>query len=153
MNKFFKTMLLGLTALSFSMGAVAADQGTAEEASAMVKKALTFLKANGKDKTLAEASNAKGQFIDRDLYLSIYDLSGKVLAHGTNPKLIGKDVSDLRDADNKYFIKEILAKAKSDGKGWVDYKWINPVSKEIQAKSVYLEKSEDLIIASGFYKK
>ena len=46
-----------------------------------------------------------------------------------------------------------MAKAKTDGKGWVDYKWVNPVSKEIQAKSVYLEKSDDLIIASGFYKK
>jgi cytochrome c len=76
-----------------------------------------------------------------------------VVAHGTNQKLIGKDVSDLRDADNKYFIKEILDKAKSSGKGWVDYKWVNPISKEIQAKSVYLEKADDVIIASGFYKK
>ena len=153
MKKFLTASVLAFSFLSLNLAAHAAEQGTADEASAMVKKAIVFLKANGKDKTLAEASNGKGQFIDRDLYLSIYDMSGKVVAHGTNAKLIGKDVSDLRDADNKYFIKEIMEKAKSSGKGWVDYKWVNPVSKEIQAKSVYLEKADDVIIASGFYKK
>ena len=154
MNKLLKAAVLVLAILGLNIAALAAtEQGSADEASAMVKKAIAYLKTNGKEKTLAEASNPKGQFIDRDLYLSIYDLNGKVVAHGTNQKLIGKDVSDLRDADSKYFIKEILDKAKSGGKGWVDYKWVNPISKEIQAKSVYLEKADDVIIASGFYKK
>ena len=154
MKKLLKTAVLALAVLGLNIAALAAtEQGSADEASAMVKKAIAYLKTNGKEKTLAEASNPKGQFIDRDLYLSIYDLNGKVVAHGTNQKLIGKDVSDLRDADSKYFIKEILDKAKNGGKGWVDYKWVNPISKEIQAKSVYLEKADDVIIASGFYKK
>ena len=144
---------LALPMLFLSQCVYAGEQGSADEASAMVKKAQGFLKANGKQKLLDEASNPNGKFIDRDLYLSIYDTSGKVVAHGTNPRLIGKDVSELKDADNKYFIKEILAKAKKAGSGWVDYKWVNPVSKEIQAKSVYLESADDLIIASGFYKK
>lgn len=154
MKKLLQAAMLVLSILGLNIAALAAaEQGSADEASAMVKKAVAYLKTNGKEKTLAEASNPKGQFIDRDLYLSIYDLNGKVVAHGTNQKLIGKDVSDLRDADSKYFIKEILDKAKSGGKGWVDYKWVNPISKEIQAKSVYLEKADDVIIASGFYKK
>jgi cytochrome c len=128
-------------------------QGTAEEATSMVKKAVAYLKANGKDKTLAEISNNKGQFVDRDLYISVYDMSGKVVAHGTNAKLIGKDVSALKDADNKEFIKDILAKAKAAGKGKADYKWQNPVSKEIQNKSVYFEKAEDMVFSGGYYTK
>lgn len=132
--------------------AAAADVGTAEEASAMVRKAVAFLKANGKEKTLAEVSNAKGQFVDRDLYISVYDMNGTVLAHGTNPRLIGKDVTALKDADGKEFIKEILSKAKAGGKGNADYKWPNPVSKEIQAKTVYFEKADDLVFSSGYYK-
>jgi len=67
--------------------------------------------------------------------------------------LIGKDVTDLKDADGKYFIKDILAKAKSDGSGWIDYRWPNPTTKEIQLKSVYFEQAEGLVIASGYYKK
>jgi signal transduction histidine kinase len=153
MNKLVKALLLSLSMLAFAPAALAADLGNADDASNMVKKGVAFLKANGKDKTLAAASDNKGQFVDRDIYLSIYDMKGIVVAHGANAKLIGKDVSELKDADDKLFIKEILAKAGSAGKGWVDYKWPNPVTKEIQAKSVYLEKSGDLVIASGFYKK
>lgn len=132
--------------------AFAADHGTQAEATTMVKKAVSYLKVNGKEKTLAEISNNKGQFIDRDLYISVYDLNGNVLAHGTNAKLIGKDVSALKDADGKEFIKDIIGKAKSAGKGTSDYKWPNPVIKEIQAKTVYFEKADDMVFSSGYYK-
>lgn len=141
------------TALMMSAGALAAEQGNAEEATAMVKKAVAFLKANGKDKTLAEVSNNKGQFVDRELYIAIYDMNGKVIAHGTNAKLIGKDVSALKDADGKEFVKDILSQAKANGKGKSNYKWQNPVTKEIQAKSVYFEKSEDMVFSGGYYTK
>jgi cytochrome c len=51
---------------------------------AMVKKGIAFIKANGTEKGYAEISNKKGQFIDRDLYLVVYGLDGKCLAHGAN---------------------------------------------------------------------
>lgn len=137
----------------FMSTALAADFGNAEEATAMVKKAVAYLKANGKEKTLAEISNNKGQFIDRDLYISVYDTKGTVLAHGTNARLIGKDVSALKDADGREFIKDILTKAASAGKGQADYKWPNPVTKEIQAKTVYFEKADGMVFSSGYYKK
>ena len=64
--------------------ALAADVGTKDEATAMVKKAVGFIKANGADKAYAEFSNPKGQFVDRDLYIAVYDMTGKCLAHGAN---------------------------------------------------------------------
>ena len=151
MMQFFGFTLL---ALGFCVNAIAAkaEQGSAEEAVAMVKKAVAFAKAKGKDQLLAEASNPKGQFVDRDLYLSIYDLNGKVLAHGVNPKLIGKDISTLTDPDGKPFIKDILAQAKTNGKGQEDYKWPHPVTKEYQAKSAYFEVVDGVIVSCGFYK-
>lgn len=152
MKKFIQ-MLACSAAIVMASSAFAAETGTAQEATAMVKKAVAFLKANGKEKTLAEVSNSSGQFIDRDLYISVYDMNGTVLAHGVNPKLIGKDVSALKDADGKEFIKDILGQAKAKGKGNSDYKWPNPVSKEIQSKTVYFEKADDLVFSSGYYKK
>jgi cytochrome c len=144
-----------LAALAFTACSVAgaSEFGTSAEATAMVKKAVAYLKANGKEKTLAEVSNNKGQFIDRDLYISVYDMNGNVLAHGTNPKLIGKDVSALKDANGKEFIKDILSQAKASGKGNADYVWPNPMTKELTPKTVYFEKADDLVISSGYYKK
>ena len=45
------------------------DAGTKDEAVAMVKKAVEYIKANGRDKAFAEFTDTKGKFIDRDLYI------------------------------------------------------------------------------------
>lgn len=149
--------LLTIAACAFAFVAAsmasAADLGTPEEASGLVKKAIAFYKENGKDKTLEEVSNKKGRFVDRDLYLSVYDMNGKVLAHGANPRLIGIDGAQIKDADGKEFLKNILAQAKAKGSGTEDYKWPNPVTGTIQAKSAYFEKVGDIIISCGYYKQ
>ncbi len=152
MRAIFKGILIIVAAASLSASALAGNQGTAAEAEALVKKGAAYVKASGKEKLIAEVNKPNGQFVDRDLYLSVWDAKATVLAHGANARLVGKDIIDLKDADDKYFMKEIVTKAASAGKGWVDYKWTNPITKEIQAKSAYFEKVDDMIISSGYYK-
>jgi signal transduction histidine kinase len=132
--------------------AFAADKGTPAEAEALVKKAIEYIKANGKDKAFAEFTNPKGTFTDRDLYIFVYDMDGKVLAHGQNPKMIGKDLSDLTDPDGKLFVKERIKIAKTKGNGWQNYKFSNPLTKKIEDKTAYIEKYENYIVGSGAYK-
>lgn len=122
-----------------------------EEAKEMVAKAVAFYKANGKEKALAEFSNPTGQFVKGELYLTVWDLKGTQIAHGANQKLIGKNLIDLKDADGKTFVKDFMEVGKK-GNGWVDYKWTNPTSKKIEAKSVYLELVGDTLIGCGIYK-
>ncbi len=131
---------------------LASDRGTSDEAVAMVKKAITHLKANGLDKTVTEVSNPQGQFVNGDLYVVIDDLAGTVLAHGTNPRLIGKVTIDMKDADGKLFVREMVETAKSKGHGWVDYRWLNPSTKQIESKSAYLERVGDVFVLCGIYK-
>ncbi len=137
-------------------GALAQDKskGTAKEATAMVQNAIAHIKKVGREKAFADFDNSKGAFVDRDLYIVIYDLKGKVLAHGANAKMIGKDLIDLRDVDGKYFVKErVEMMSKSpDAKGWQDYKFMNPTSSQIEPKSMYLQRYEDLIVGCGIYK-
>jgi signal transduction histidine kinase len=144
-------MMVVLSLLLVS-AAFAADKGTPTEAEALVKKAVAFIKANGKDKAFAEFGNPKGQFVDRDLYIFAYDMTGKCVAHGQNPKQVGKDLSDLTDPDGKAFVKERIEIAKTKGSGWQDYKFSNPTNKKVEQKRAYIEKYEDLIVGSGAYK-
>jgi cytochrome c len=130
----------------------AEKKGTPAEAEAMVKKAVAFLKANGSEKAFAEFSDTKGKFVDGDLYIFVYDLTGKCVAHGGNPKMVGKDLIDLKDPDGKAFVKERVEVAKEKGKGWQDYKWNNPVTKQIEQKKAYFEKSGDFVVGCGAYK-
>lgn len=129
------------------------DAGSKEEAQAMVQKAIAFYKANGQEKTFVEINNSKGQFVDRDLYVVVYSMEGKNLAHGANPKMIGKDLLEMQDPDGKFFVKERIEITKTSGKGWQDYKFVNPVSKDIEPKTMYVEKVDDMIFGCGVYKK
>lgn len=151
-----KAMVLAFVGLFLIMGyctSYAAEAGTKEEAVAMVKKAIEYIKANGKDKAFAEFSNPKGQFVDRDLYIVVYDMNMKCLAHGQKKSMVGKELLDFKDVDGKEYMKERQNLMKTQTTAWQDYKFMNPVSKQIEPKSMYLEKYEDLVIGCGIYKK
>jgi signal transduction histidine kinase len=153
MKRLLAAIWIGL--FVFGMGGItyASEFGTTAEAEAMVKKAITLIKADGKDKAFAEICNPKGKFVDRDLYIFVYDMSGKCVAHGFNQKMIGKDLIEMKDSDGKLYVKERVEIAKTKGKGWQDYKFTNPVSKKIENKSAYIEKVDDMIVGCGVYKK
>jgi len=138
--------------LAMSGIAYASGQGTAPEAESMVKRAVAHIKAVGPDKAYDEFTNGQS-FKDRDLYVSVYDLNGKNLAQGANPKLVGKDLIGLKDPDGKPLIQMFVALAKEKGKGWVEgYKFINPVSKNLEAKAMYIERVGDTLVGVGIYK-
>jgi cytochrome c len=152
MQKHLVISTLAIALLSAALPAAAAANATADEASAMVKKGVAYMKANGKDKGHAEISNKAGQFIDRDLYLVVYGLDGVVRAHGANEKMIGKNLIELKDVDGKAFVAERVELGKSKGTFWQDYKFTNPTSKKIEPKSMYCEKLDDAVVCGGIYK-
>jgi cytochrome c len=139
-------------ALAFATPAHAESNATKDEAMAMVKKGVAFIRANGKDKGYAEISAKGSKFSDRDLYLVVYGLDGVVYAHGANEKMIGKNLIDLKDVDGKPFVKERVELAQSKGTFWQDYKFTNPVSKKIEPKQMYCEKLDDVAVCGGIYK-
>jgi cytochrome c len=141
-----------LCALTTSVALADGPNATQADATAMVKKGVSFIKASGKDKGYAEVSNKGGQFTKNDLYLVVYGLDGTVRAHGANEKMIGKNLIDLKDVDGKAFVKERVELAQAKGTFWQDYKFTNPVSKKIEPKSMYCEKLEDAVVCGGIYK-
>ncbi len=146
------------TGLFFSIlvqgAAGAADAyATKDEAMALVKKGVAYIKANGREKAFAAFSDPKGEFVDRELYISVFDSKGVNLAHGANKKIIGKDMMEYRDPDGKYPIKEGLEIAKTKGSGWFEFKFLNPITKEMQTKTAYAERYEDIALWVGAYKK
>ena len=140
-------------ALAFAFNAAHAEgHASKEEAMAMVKKGIAFIRTNGKALGYAEISAKGGKFTDRDLYLVVYGLDGTVHAHGANEKMIGKNLIELKDVDGKAFVKERVELAQSKGTFWQDYKFTNPVTKKIEPKQMYCEKLDDTAVCGGIYK-
>jgi cytochrome c len=141
-----------------SIHAFAGDNASVDEAVKFVSKAVTFLKANGEEKAFAAFSKSKsesGEFIDRDLYIFVYDTKGfmHAIGNGNAKKMVGKSLIEFRDADGVYLVKGLLGATEKTGKGWFDYKFPNPVSNKVEAKSGYCERVADKIICSGIYKQ
>ena len=147
-----KTMTLVMLVLGLLMPPAASAQNTPEDAIAIVDKGLAFIKKNGKDALVKEINAKNPEFIQGELYLYLRATDGVVIAHPVNPRLIGKNMTELPDADGKYFRKEIIETAKEKGKGWVDYRYNNPVSKVIEKKSTYFVLAGDVILEAGIYK-
>jgi signal transduction histidine kinase len=125
--------------------------GTKEQARAMVKKAIEYYKANGKEKAFKEINNPQGMFVKEDLYIFVYDLDGACVAHGFNAKMIGKSLIDAKDADGKLFVKERVMIAKTKGSGWQNYKFTNPITYKIEKKTAYVENIDNYIFGCGTY--
>ncbi|MEN9631048.1 MAG: hypothetical protein RJA10_4276 [Pseudomonadota bacterium] len=152
MNASLKALSALVTCAALCTPALASDGATKEQAVAMVKKGIAYIKANGVDKGYAAITGKDKQFIDRDLYLVVYGLDGKCLAHGANEKQVGKDLLELTDIDGKYFVKERVSLVKSKPNGvWQDYKFTNPTNKKIEPKVMYCEKLGETAVCGGVY--
>lgn len=144
-------ILTVLAAVLVALPAVAEERGTADEAVALVKKAAALINSAGKDKAFAAFSDPNGGFQVKDLYVFVEDLKGMTLVH-KNPGLVGKDITVLKDADGNAFGAEMTKLANEKGSGWVDYKWVNGVTKKVEPKSTYIERVGDVFIGAGIYK-
>ena len=150
--------VLGLVmAVLFMAGigvAMAEDKGTADEAHAMVKKAVAYMKEVGKEKALAEFNNPKGKFVYKDLYVWATGMDGTNLSHPYTPALIGKNMYNLKDADGKFFVQERINILKTKPSGTIEYRWTNQNSKKVEQKVAYFETvpGMNLFLNCAYYK-
>lgn len=149
----FNNLIICILTLLLGVNAYATGKAKPEDAVAMVKKAAVFYKEHGREKALAEFNNPKGQFVKDELYLFVYDEKGLNLAHGQNPKMVGKNLLEMRDANGLYMIKRVIELGNSAaGSGWQTYEWPNSLTKTVETKQSYTEKVGDIYISCGVYK-
>lgn len=130
------------------------EYGTADEALAMVKRAIEFAKTHGDDALIADVNKlSQSQFVDRDLYLFVMDVdTANWLAHSNNPRAVGFGADTKDPVTGRLFVREMQQLMKSQGSGWTDYHWQHPITNENQAKSCYMELYGNMGIGCGIHK-
>ncbi len=145
-------LVVGLSVLMGVQTANAGERATKEEAVAMVKKAVAYYKANGREKALVAFSDQQGQFRDRELFLIVLDPKGVAVAHTALKKMIGANIMELKDVNGVMIIKSFFKAVEKTGSGWSDeYVFINPATQQMEPKRTYVEKVDDLLIACGYH--
>lgn len=149
---FKKMMILIFIGVFAAISVYAAEKGTAEEAKKMVEQAAAYITANGEENAIKEINKPDGKFVKGEMYVFAYDMNAVMKAHPVNPKLIGQNLFNETDSKGKLFRKEIVELAKSKGSGFVDYTYMNPVTKQEEPKTTYIQKVGNLIVCCGAYK-
>jgi len=126
-----------------------------------LKRGADFVRIHGVEKLIEILQNPddprRSNFVSGDFYIWIMktDFKSKAIisVHPINKAITGRDFLDIKDADGKEFIKDIIRIILYKEKGWVSYKWAHPRLKKAQEKLTYFEKINDYVLCDGFYLK
>jgi hypothetical protein len=128
----------------------AAEYGTADEAKAMLERAVAAVKED-KAKALDMFSKGEGGFTDRDLYVWCADSEGIVTATPYWNK--GKQVKDIKGKRGAPFGETVMENATEGTVKETTYWWPRPGTDKPLEKTIFYTKVSDQICAVGYYKE
>lgn len=131
-----------------------ASHGTAEEAKAMVVRAIELFKKEGVA-AFDTITKGAGGFRDRDLYVFVAEANpeGKVVAYGgakVPVDQLGRRLLDVQSPDGDPVGKSLLEIATSQG-AWLDYNYIDPITDENEHKFSWVVLHDKYLFGCGIY--
>ncbi|WP_169568949.1 cache domain-containing protein [Sneathiella limimaris] len=144
------TPILVVFALITAVSAQADDRKA--KAENLVKAAIAHYQKVGEQQAYADFSKPNTEFFQGEFYLFVMKASdGSHVFHAVNPKLVGKNLTGLKDTNGDLFVKALWENAVANGSTWTSYQWVHPETKKIAPKVVYSEKAGDLVFSTGYY--
>jgi methyl-accepting chemotaxis protein len=145
-------MIAQASILEISVGDIQLRQGTADQARQLVFDAMVHLRSVGYEQAVRDFHDRQGEFIDRDLYIFIFDRAGYYQVHGAMPEKDGTDLRAITGLDAQALVTDAWTVCDEEQGGWVNYTITNPVTREVQAKSSYVMPLDDnRLIGCGCY--
>ena len=143
-------LALQIALLSVGIGPTqGAEYGTADEAKAMLERAIAAVKED-KAKALDTFNKGEGGFKDRDLYVFCANTSDGILT--AHPYLRGEHLEDIKGKKGYPLGKEIMQNATEGTIKEVTYWWPRPSSDKPLEKTTFYTKVDDQICSVGYYK-
>jgi signal transduction histidine kinase len=147
-----RVVALAISALSILAAPLAADEfGTAEEAKAMLERAVIKVKEDKESALAAFTAGAEG-FRDRDLYVFCGGEDGNFTAHGADNDLVGESMQGIQDKAGFASGATMYENAAEGEIKELGYMWPRPGETEPSQKSSYYTKVDDQICGVGYYK-
>jgi len=140
------------TQLAHAVSHIHLRQGTADEAKTLTLKAAEHIKRVGWEKAFRDIHTKPGPFIDRDLYIFVFDREGFYRMMGMDEKKVGTPLSAAPGLDSNQLITDAWKRADQGG-GWVEYNIVNLVTGDVKGKASYiLPIDENRLVGCGAYR-
>lgn len=141
--------LVGILCLLLLVAPVSAqERASLDEAKAMALHAANALRSLGSHAAFDAFQVSGPPFHDRDLYIFVLNRDGIVQAHGANPTLAGLNRLEVKDANGRAFVREIVA---VQDQGWVSYLYKDPLTGKVLPKQTYVVRVGDYLVCVGAY--
>ncbi len=137
--------------LALAVSSFRLQQGTADEAVALVTQAAQLHRRVGREQFLRTVTDPAQPYHDRDMYVFALDTAGTYLAFGGNPAKVGTRVQDIPGIAGDRLVSDIFAQAEREP-GWVEYDIQNPTTGTVQTKMSFVCQLDDLYVGCGVYK-
>lgn len=129
-------------------------RATRVEAQALLDRAVGLLNAGAPDAAYAAFNDPQGGFTRDDQYVFAIGLQdGRYRASGASPHLSGMDVRGMKDAAGTPLFDNMIALARKEGRGTVDYVWRNPATNAVESKHTLIQRVGDVLVGVGYYTK
>jgi methyl-accepting chemotaxis protein len=137
--------------LASAVSAFELQQGTADEAMALLEKALAYRQQTTREGFLRGLTETHMGFFDRDMYVFVIDANGTYLAFGGNKSKVGTRVQDIPGMNGQDMVNAIVTQASREP-GWVEYDITNPTTGTVQAKMSFVQQVDNVFVGCGIYK-
>ena len=127
------------------------QQGSPEEAVALVQRAVALRQRSSQESFLRALTDPANPYYDRDMYVFVLDAQGRYLAFAGNPAKVGTRVQDVPGVDGAALLQTIQNQAAFEP-GWVEYAITNPSTGRIQTKMSFVQSVDGLSLGCGVYK-
>lgn len=125
----------------------------AEDARAMLDRAVDYLQSNSSERAFAAFNNQGGTFRKNDLYVFVVGIDDGVMhAYGAAPEaIVGENVRDLQDAAGTPVVRKMLDALERDDRGAVDYVWLNRMTNRVEPKTTLVARVDRYLVGVGYY--
>ena len=127
-------------------------QGTADEALILANRAHELVQSVGFDEAFKAFHDPQGGYVDRDLYVFVFDRQGVYRVMGADVNRVGSSLFDAPGVNAQQLLEDAWHRCDQGG-GWVEYNIINLATNDVRGKSSYvLPLTDDLLIGCGAYR-
>ena len=147
-----KTLVNQAEALRKSVAHIQLRQGTADEAQALVERAVARIAEVGWSRACADFNKPNGEYVDRDLYLFGLNRDGVYVVMSKHPEWVGRSMEDIAviptDVGTQFM--ELANERSKFGNGWVEYDGPTSDNPEGLRKTAYIASvDEDTFLGCG----
>ncbi|WP_242929182.1 cache domain-containing protein [Pontibacter vulgaris] len=120
----------------------------------LVKNAQAEIEKHGRG-AFKSFHDPAGPFLAKDAYIFVFTMDGVEIVNPAFPTVEGNNNFDMKDAQGKYLVREIIKTVQTSDSGWVNYMWPKPGESIPTQKSAYVRKAtfngETFGVGCGIY--